>query len=57
MREAELYLLADNWTDGERLLHKVTADYPRSETSARGYYDLGRFLADAEKDYPGAMSY
>lgn len=57
VREAELYLLADNWTDGERLLHKVTADYPRSETSARGYYDLGDFSQTQKKDYPVAMSY
>ncbi len=56
VRRGELLLLAQNWTEGEKLLQKVVTDYPKSETSARGYYDLGDFSQTEQRLYEKALA-
>jgi tetratricopeptide (TPR) repeat protein len=55
IRRGELLLLAGNWTEGEKLLQKVVTDYPKSETCARGYYDLGDFAQTEQCLYEKAL--
>lgn len=57
VRRGELLLLSGNWTDGEKLLHKVTEDYEKSEYSSRGFFDLGDFYQTEKREYEPALAY
>lgn len=57
VRRGELLLLAGNWTEGEKLLHKVTEDYEKTEYSSRGFFDLGDFYQTEKREYEPALAY
>lgn len=57
VRRAEILLLAANWTESERLFHRVNSEYPKTEVSARSYYNLGDFYQTEKRAYPEALAY
>lgn len=57
VRRGELLLLAGNWTDGEKILHRVTGEHKKSEYAARGFYDLGDFYQTKKREYEPALAF
>lgn len=57
VRRGELLLLADNWTDGTKLLLLSTKLFPKTEYSARAFFDLGDFAQGTRKDFREAVLY
>lgn len=57
VRRGELLLLANNWTEGEKLLHFVTDEYKKSEYASRGFFDLGDFYQTEKREYEPALAY
>lgn len=57
VRRAELLLRAQNWTEGEKLLHFVTDEYEKTEYASRGFFDLGEFYQTEKREYEPALAY
>ena len=57
VRRGELLLKANNWTEGEKLLHHVTDEYEKTEYSSRGFFDLGDFYQVEKRAYEPALAY
>lgn len=57
VRRGEILLHDHNWTEGERSFHLVNRDYPKTESSARSYYNLGDFYQTEKRKYPEALTF